>query len=480
MTGEQARPRGGDTVSPPRTLVHELQPYPEYKDSSVEWLGKIPKDWTIVRTKNLFKEIDERSIDGTEILLSVSQYTGVSPRSRIISITNSKLTRSESLVNYKLVKSGDLVINIMLAWNGSLGVSNFDGIVSPAYCVYRLKNNDSARYFHYLFRSSTYLGLFENESTGVVQSRLRLYTENFFRILSINPPSVDREAIGGYLKSVELSISQYVHAKRKLIELLNGQKRGIINQAVTRGIDPNVRLKPSGIEWLGDVPEHWGIEKISSHTISIGDGLHGTPKYVENSPFYFINGNNLIDGVVKITTSTNCIDIDQFEKYKLPLDEKTVLLSINGTIGSVALYENESVILGKSVAYFICRNDLSRTYLFYLLQSQSLNNFLTQEATGTTILNLSLASIRDLNIPFPAYNEQKKITEYLDKKIAVFSDLVEKTLQEINLIHEYHSRLVSDVVTGKVDVRSVEYDDAVPLADDEVVDLDAIDEDNDD
>ena len=166
-------------------MNNKLPKYAAYKDSGVQWLGEIPEHWEIIRIKYLFKEINERSVYGNEELLSVSQYTGVTKKSDKID-DGELLTTASTLEGYKKVYKGDLVSNIMLAWNGSLGISPFDGITSPAYSIYRLLGKNDKRYFHYLLRTEIYKSEFKRNSSGVIESRLRLYTDDFFRILSLS------------------------------------------------------------------------------------------------------------------------------------------------------------------------------------------------------------------------------------------------------------------------------------------------------
>ena len=167
-------------------MIGGLKPYPEYKESGVPWLGRIPSHWDVVRLKYLVNEIDSRSTSGRETLFSVSQYTGVTRR-RKNEDDDGPDTRARSLVGYKNVLPGDLVINIMLAWNGSLGVSRDTGIVSPAYCVYRFKPDVIPSYFDNLLRTPLYRGRIKASSTGVVESRLRLYSDALYRIEALFP-----------------------------------------------------------------------------------------------------------------------------------------------------------------------------------------------------------------------------------------------------------------------------------------------------
>jgi type I restriction enzyme, S subunit len=233
----------------------KLKPYPEYKDSGLPWLGEIPKHWEVCRFKYLLREVNTRSSDGQEQLLSVSQYTGVTPR-RSRNGDDEPDTRAASLVGYKRVSPNDLVVNIMLAWNGSLGVARSGGIVSPAYCVYRFNDHAESWYYHNLLRLPLYKGRIKVDSTGVVESRLRLYSDDLFRIEVLVPRREEQAATARFVDTFGRQVDRLIRAKRRLIELLNEQKQAIIHRAVTRGLDPNVCLKPSGIDWLGDVPEH--------------------------------------------------------------------------------------------------------------------------------------------------------------------------------------------------------------------------------
>ncbi|HVS15970.1 MAG TPA: restriction endonuclease subunit S [Thermoanaerobaculia bacterium] len=253
-------------------MIAGLRPYPEMRDSGVGWLGEVPHHWEVRRIKYLLRERNIRSTHGTEQLLRVSQFTGVTERKREDS-ANEPDTRAESLVGYKLVEPNDLVVNIMLAWNGSLGVSDFSGIASPAYCVYRLGPSVQPSHLHYLLRSPTYKARIKAVSTGVVESRLRLYTDEFYRLEALLPPLPEQAAMVRFLDHADRRIRRYIRAKQKLSELLEEQKQAIIHRAVTRGLDPNVRLKPSGVEWLGDVPEHWEIRRLKTLVRRIDQGV---------------------------------------------------------------------------------------------------------------------------------------------------------------------------------------------------------------
>ena len=268
-----------------------LYPYAAYKASGVPWLGDVPMHWETRRLKYLLQERDNRSPDGREQLLRVSQYTGVTERKRIDG-RDSPDTRAESLVGYRRVRRNNLVVNIMLAWNGSMGVSRFRGITSPAYCVYQFLPGTHPWYFHHLLRSPMYKAYIKTSSTGVVESRLRLYTDDLYQLQAPVPPLAEQAAIVRHLEYVDRRVRRYVRAKEKLIGLLEEEKQAIINQAVTRGLDPSVRMKPSGVEWLGDVPGGWGVRRLKS-LVSISTGGRDTINRKEGGRFPFLSARKL-------------------------------------------------------------------------------------------------------------------------------------------------------------------------------------------
>lgn len=289
-----------------------MKAYPNYKDSGVPWLGDVPEHWEIRRTKYILKETDRRSNDGTEKLLSVSQYSGVTPRKKK---DNSDIvdSRASSLVGYKIVQENDLVINIMLAWNGSLGVSPYSGIVSPAYCIYRFSSKLLPKYYHYLYKTDLYKWTFKTYSTGVVESRLRLYSDKLGRIESLLPSLDEQLQISRYLDWQTSKISKFIKAKKKLITLLQEQKQNIINEAVTKGINPNIEMKDSGVEWLGEIPAHWDVLPLRWHLkIASGEFRGGDLIRTERSKEYaypVIGGNGVMGYTNSLNSNINTIVI---------------------------------------------------------------------------------------------------------------------------------------------------------------------------
>jgi type I restriction enzyme S subunit len=236
----------------------KLAAYPEYKDSGQAFVGKIPAHWEVFRNGRLFSQRNETGF-GELPILEVSLKTGV----RVRDMDNLKRKQVMSdREKYKRAAQGDVAYNMMRMWQGAVGVAPIDGLVSPAYVVVRPHKNVDSRYFTYLFRTVSYMKEVDAYSRGIVKDRNRLYWQDFKRLPSVVPPVEEQQNIARFLNSIGLKAQRFIRNKRRLIELLKEQKQNIINQAVTRGLDPNTKLKPSGVEWIGDIPKHWEVWRL--------------------------------------------------------------------------------------------------------------------------------------------------------------------------------------------------------------------------
>ena len=246
-------------------MSFNLKPYPNYKPSGVEWLGDVPAHWNVRRIKTLFREKDERSSDGHGELLSLTRSNGLIPQAEV----SNRIASIEDLSNHKICRLGALVMNRMQAWSGMFAVPSQEGLISPDYSVFELVSESEVEYFERLFKTSLLIGHFAQKSRGIGSGFNRLYTADFGSIPAIVPPLPEQTAIVRYLDHADERIRRYVSSKQKLIRLLEEEKQAVINRAVTRGLDPNVRLKPSGVEWLGDVPEHWEVSRVKAEFLSL-------------------------------------------------------------------------------------------------------------------------------------------------------------------------------------------------------------------
>jgi len=428
-------------------VLGAMPKYEAYKDSGTGWIGKIPIEWGVLRVKYLFKEVNQRSTNGAEELLSVSQYSGVTKKSEKVN-AGDLLTNAETLEGYKQVSKGDLVSNIMLAWNGSLGFSPFDGITSPAYSVYRLQGKSVERYFHYLLRTDLYKAEFKRRSSGVIESRLRLYSDDFFDVLSILPSQQEQTAIANFLDKKTAQIDQAITIKQKQIELLKERKQIIIQKAVTQGLDPNVPLRDSGVDWIGEIPEHWEVKRA---------------KYLFNEiDERSTDGNEELLSVSHITGVT-------------PRSEKNVTMIAEDYTGSKTCQKNDLIMnimwawmgaLGVSdragivsSAYSIYRqstlNTFNPVFLEWLFKTTGYIEHYNRISTGLHSSRLRFYSrmFFDMEIGFPNRSEQDQII----KQVANQSNKIDKAISfqksQIKNLKEYKTTLINSAVTGKIKVR---------------------------
>jgi type I restriction enzyme S subunit len=406
-----------------------MRKYGEYRDSGVGWIGDVPNNWSIIRMKYVFNEINNRSVDGKGDLLSVSQYTGVTRRSEGMS-DGDNLTNAATLEGYKEVRKGDLVTNIMLAWNGSLGFSPLDGITSPAYSIYRLQGNNSERFFHYLLRTDKYKSEFKRNSTGVVESRLRLYSDDFFAMETLLPPFPEQTAIATFLDQKTAQIDRAIAQKERLIELLRERKQIVIQQAVTRGLDPTVAMKDSGVEWIGEVPGHWEVKPLK-HIGFMQSGETIKPEsFTEEG--YNVYGGNGFRGYT--STFTN--------------EGPHILIGRQGALcGNVNYADGKFYASEHAVVFYPWRSpDLT-----WLGEAIRLSN-LGRTSQSTAQPGISVGVIKEVKFVEPPESEQKLIGRFIDKVSILINQSVILQTQQIAKLKEYRTVLIDASVTGKIKV----------------------------
>ena len=430
-----------------------MERYREYKDSGAKWLGKIPKHWDVIKAKYLWNEVFSFSENGSENLLSVSQYEGVTQAKNE--------SRSESLKGYKKVAKDNLVINIMLAWMGGLGVSEYNGIVSPAYCVYRLKKAANPQFMHYLYKTPMYLAEFARHSTGVIPSRWRMYTDDFGQVLTLIPPIDEQDKIVSYLDKVTSKIDEAIVQQQKMIDLLNERKQIIINNAVTKGLNPNVPMKDSGVDWIGEIPAHWSINRFRNlyktktgitftkaqltdegqSVISYGQihskdnwGASVNPILIRHIP-YFLTKNKeyalaykgdflFADTSEDFEGCGNCVCIDRIEP----------------------IYAGYHTIIAKK------NNTEYDPYLAYLFASSKWRGQVRSKVNGVKVYSITQSILNTCIVVLPPIQEQMNISNFITKRVNLIDAEIKRHNERIKLFQERKQIIINDVVTGKVKV----------------------------
>ena len=442
-------------------MIDHLKPYSAYKDSGLPWLGKIPVHWAIQRGKTLFHSIDTRSSTGSEELLTVSSERGVVPRSSV----NVTMFKAESYIGYKLCWPGDLVINSLWAWARGLGVSRYHGIVSSAYGVYRLRPQFAgySQYVHQLVRSTPFQWELQVRSKGIWTSRLQLTDDAFLGAPFPLPPPDEQAAIVRFLDHANRRIDRYIRAKRRLIALLNEQKQAIIHQAVTRGLDQNVRLKPSGVEWLGDIPAHWEIRRLRTlvHRIDQGISPQAEGFLADDSSWGVLKAGCVNRGIFRETEHKRLpktVSIDPSIVVKVGdilVSRASGSPQLVGSVGKVDVL-NYRLVLSDKTFRPIFRDFVDVDFAVQAMNSRYYRRQVEEAISGAEGLanNMQLSSLRDFQLVIPPLPEAKVIAAYLIRETRRLDTTITRTEREIALIREYRTRLVADVVTGQLDVRA--------------------------
>lgn len=435
-----------------------MKKYQSYKPSGIEWIGDIPNSWTRKKIKHLGNIIS----GGTPSTENSDFWNGEIPwiqsgkvQFRKIGIDDvDKFITKQGLENSstKMVKSNSVLVALTGATCGNIGYLTFNSTINQSIIGIE-PTSDYSSWFIYYFLTSQKNQILINQSGGA-QSGVN---KDDIKNISITIPLIKEQLqIVQFLDEKTELIDKLISTKEHKIELLKQQRTSLINEVITKGLNPKVKMKDSGIKWFGEIPEHWMFGKLNYLCDKIGDGLHSTPVYSEGTHYYFINGNNIKDGKIVLTENTRQVDYNEYSKYYIELSrERTLLLSINGTIGNLGYFNDEKVILGKSICYINLKSDnINTDFIYYFIQSKSIQDYFTFELTGTTIFNLSLNSIRKTPVLIPPIQEQQKIVEFLKIRSKEIDDLISMEQNKIDLLKEYRQSLISDVITGKIDVRT--------------------------
>jgi type I restriction enzyme S subunit len=411
-----------------------------------------------LRGKYIFKEYGKRSETGDETLLSVSEYYGVKPRGEVID-DGDFISRAESLVGYKKCMKHDLVMNIMLAWKRGLGVTKYDGIVSPAYSVFRFNENAVPDYMHYLLRTDMYTGHFKTRSTGVIDSRLRLYPESFGNVPILRPPVFEQTQIANFLDHETAKIDTLVDKQQQLIALLKEKRQAVISHAVTKGLNPDAPMKNSGVEWLGEVPEHWRVTRLKLLTLESVAGPYGsslTKSMYTSSGIRVYGQQQVIPD--DFSVGDYYISEQKFECMKryevFPGD---VLISVMGTVGKVAVVPDgveRGIINPRLVKYRVSEHLVIPKFVQCSVLCEVNQAQLSLAAQGSTMDGLNMRILGELSIAYPPISEQLEILGVVKKHVEAFDDLLKRVAQAVDLLIERRTALISAAVTGKIDVRN--------------------------
>lgn len=422
-----------------------LRQYPEYKDSCQPWIGAVPRHWDVLPNRALFKERIEKN-HANEQMLSVTIGKGVISQRDLLRDTSKKDSSNQDKSNYKLVQSGDIAYNKMRAWQGAVGVSRLRGIISPAYVVQTLRmSSDNPEFFHYVLRTPAFAKEAERWSYGITSDQWSLRSSDFKQIYCQRPPRNEQDAIVQFLRHVDAIFNRLIRAKRSVIELLEEQKQVVIdNQISTSNVDADKRW--TRLKYVADVQTGITLGKRYSEAVR---------------EYPYLRVANVQSGRVDLATVKK-VAVSDSERASSTLRPGDVLMTEGGDIdklgrGCVWKGEIPNCLHQNHVFAVRTKAELEPEFLVLVMMSQHGRSYFQSTAKRTTNLaSTNQTTIRNFPFCLPSVEKQREILNLVRTKCTDLDLTILRAANEIALLGEYRTRLVTDVVTGKLDVRGVQ------------------------
>lgn len=427
--------------------------YDSYKDSGADWLGAIPMNWTVLPFKALFQMSAEKN--GKTIIgemLSVSGYRGIEVK-RYEHEEQKRLAKD--LVDYRVVRKGELVVNTMWLNYAGLGVSGHEGHVSPAYRSYRISNQLHGRYVHYLMRSHVYVDGYTGQMQGIRPNSLQIKNCDFNKFPILLPKMDEQQRIANFLDQKTAEIDAAIAKKHRLIELLKEQKAILINQAVTKGLNPDVPMRDSGVEWIGEVPEHWKVKRLR-YVGTTQNGISAGANYF-GSGFPFVSYSDVYKNRELPRKVNGLAKSSKQDRVQYSIEKGDVLFTrtsetaeeIGFTSTCMETIEN-STFAGFLIRFRPLAGHLSPGYSKYYFNAQMHRSYFVGEINLVIRASLSQELLKKLPVLIPPKTEQESIFEYLEAESTTYDNAMALQQQQIDKLKEFKAILVSEAVTGKI------------------------------
>jgi type I restriction enzyme S subunit len=443
-------------------MTRAFRPYKNYTErrthsgeANIPWLTSLPEHWEVIRSKRLFATRKERARANDE-QLSATQAYGVIPQKDFESKVGRKVVRiNQHLEKRAHVEPDDFVIS-MRSFQGGLERAWARGCIRSSYVVLNPSPLVHIDYFAHLFKSQDYISALQATS-NFIRDGQDLNFSNFCLVDLPLPPQEEQGLIGRFLDWKSAQINKFIRNKRRFIELLKEQKQNVINQAVTRGLDPKVKFKPSGVEWIGDIPEHWEIAPLK-HLASINARV--LPESTdENYTFKYCDISSV--GTGRLTGEPETLRFGQApSRARRILKKGDTILSTVRTYLKAVYYvadEVEDWIASTGFAALTPKKEIHPPFLGLLIQSGNFINRVIRESIGVAYPAIAETKLGTLHLAYPvSFEEQQEILEHIADSSKAIDQAITRTEREIELMREYRTRLISDVVTGQVDVRGIE------------------------
>lgn len=430
-----------------------MKAYSEYKEINARWFNKIPVSWDVIRAKWLFSNERERSEEDDQ-QLAASQKHGIIPQKRMIELNNANVMLAlKGTNNFKKVKRNDFVISLR-SFEGGIEHSNYDGCISPAYTVLRRKTNGiDPKYFRYVFKCKPFIEALNSTSEGIRDGKNITYDE-FGGLLLGLPTEREQIAIANFLDHETARIDKLIAEKQIFIDLLNEKRQALISHIVTKGLNPDVKMKDSGIEWIGEIPEHWSISKVGFYC-KIINGT--TPSKLKEE---YWNSNDiswLSSGAVNqyyVTEASEYISylaLKQCSVHLLPTGTLIIAMIGQGKTRGMSAITRIETTINQNIAAVLPYKQVSSDYLHFVFQASY--KALRDVGRGANQAALNCDLISKFKIPIPTLDEQLEISLYIKKQLLNIDLLIREVENSIGYLKEHRMTLISSVVTGKIDIK---------------------------
>lgn len=425
-----------------------MKPYPKYKDSGIEWIGAIPEGWEIKKFKYLY-----HSSMGNTLL-----KTDLNPGGKIPVFSATESDAIFGFVDHAevILEKGDFVIPARGNSIGHIMLVNEKSTCTQT-TIYAKKHSQLiGDKFSYYYQKGLKLQLFQFDQTAIPQITVAQIKENPFII----PPSIEQTAIAFFLDRKTAEIDGLIARKEWLIELYEEEKTAMINQAVTKGLDPDATMKPSGIDWLGDIPDHWEIKRLKYVAKIIGGYAFSSNDFTPIG-MQLLKIANLYQNQLHLERQPTFISLNDHDKYKQWIVTKgDILMSMTGTLGkmdygfAILMETDDQYLLNQRVSKIYNVIGIVDKFMIHVLRSDYFLHNLFSKQTGTKQGNLSNEQVVEIKIVYPSTTEeQNKIVGQIESECSQLDTIIEKFHKQIELLKEYRTALIYEVVTGKIDVR---------------------------
>ncbi len=430
-----------------------MKVYQAYKDSSITWLGRVPEHWVLNKAKYIFNKMERppREEDGV-----VTAF-----RDGMVTLRTNRRTEGFTLalkeIGYQGIRKGDLVIHEMDAFAGAIGVSDSDGKSTPVYTVCTPRKDADTKYYAYLLKMMAYNGFIQSLAKGI-RERSSSFSFNIFQDLELPYfPLPEQQAIADFLDHKTAQIDTLIEKKQRQINLLQEQRTALINHAVTKGLNPDIRMKDSGVEWLGKIPSHWKNVRLKFLTREIIDTEHKTAPFYDGGEYFVVRTSNIKNGklIFENAKYTNSEGYEEWTRRGVP-DPGDVIFTREAPAGEACIVpDNLPIVIGQRTVLIRLKRELfDAEFCIWSIYGGETSEFIKLLSQGSTVVHFNMSDIRDMPFLVPPLEEQKSISSFITSATKRIDFGIDEIISQINNLKEYRTALISEAVTGKIDVRT--------------------------